>query len=475
VSGAPSSAPIAAGDLLANGRYRVEEVLGEGGMGVVCAATHVALNQRVAVKFLLPEALEHPQAVARFEREARASASLTSEHVVRVTDVGRLESGAPYFVMEFLEGEDLAQRLRRQGPLDVRTALSFLAQACEGLIEAHAKGLVHRDIKPSNLFLAKRASGRVVLKVIDFGIAKAELTQESGGHDLTRTSEIMGSPQYMSPEQLRDTKSVDARTDIWSLGAAFYECLTGRPPFTGESVTELVVRIATEDPPSPAQARPDLPPEVVAILQRCLTKKLAERYGSAAEILEAVESLRSSTSFRVGGLDGAMGSAPPLAFDETSGPISSTQNAMPRVLEQVDAAARGKSGSRVAPFALGAFGVLAVAGVALFSRTSGEVRVNAGDASVSAPAVTARASAPAVVADAPAASGEASTEPKPLAADSAPPAKVAPEQAAPESKVKAKAAKGKASPAKAEGEPPTRAPVEPKASESKRKYEPGFE
>jgi serine/threonine protein kinase len=485
VSGDPSSAPIAAGDLLANGRYRVEEVLGEGGMGVVCAATHVALNQKVAVKFLLPEALEHPQAVLRFEREARASASLTSEHVVRVTDVGKLESGAPYFVMEFLEGEDLAQRLRREGPLGVRAALALMSQACEGLMEAHAKGLVHRDIKPSNLFLAKRASGKSVLKVIDFGIAKAELTQESGGHELTRTSEIMGSPQYMSPEQLRDTKNVDARTDLWSLGAAFYECLTGRPPFTGESMTELVVRIATESPPSAALARPDLPAEVVAILERCLTKKLADRYGSAADLLEAVEALRGSTSFRVGGgfpsspgLEGAAGSGPHLAFDETAGPTSATRNGVPRLLEEVDSTSRAKRSSRAAPIAIGVASLLAIAGVVVFARTSGEVRVNVGaapPAAAAAPAAAAPAAAPSSVAEAPAASGQTVAAPKPPVADPASPAKVAPELGGPEAKVKAKVAKGKATAARPESEAPTAAPEKPKASETKRKYEPGFE
>jgi serine/threonine protein kinase len=387
-----SRSPIAPGDFLANGRYRVEHLLGEGGMGVVCAAEHVALGQQVAIKFLLPEALEHPHAVARFEREARASASLTSEHVVRVTDVGTLETGAPYFVMEFLEGEDLAERLRREGPLGVRPALALMGQACEGLIEAHSKGLVHRDIKPSNLFLARRASGKAVLKVIDFGIAKVELTEEAGGHDLTRTSEIMGSPQYMSPEQLRDTKNVDARTDLWSLGAAFYECLTGRPPFTGATMTELVVRIATEDAPRPTIVRPDLPAEVEAILQRCLAKRLDDRFASASELLDAIESLRGSATLRVA----SVGSAPAvstadesgayLAFDETSGPLSSTHAGLPTVAATPSTSSR----TRILAVALAAAVAAGIAVVGLRSRVDAHVEEKA------SPAVTIPALAPAL-------------------------------------------------------------------------------
>ena len=201
------------------GKYRVDRVVGEGGMGVVCVGTHLALGQRVAIKVLAAHVLGNEMAVARFEREARMSASLAHEHVVRVFDFGRTDSGAPFLVMEFLEGEDLAARIERDGPLPVAEALELLAEACEGLAEAHARGLVHRDLKPSNLFLARRATGATVLKVIDFGIAKD--AGALGSHAMTRTNDVMGSPQYMSPEQVRDAKNLDARTDVWSLGASF--------------------------------------------------------------------------------------------------------------------------------------------------------------------------------------------------------------------------------------------------------------
>ena len=477
MTAAATQAPVAAGDLLANGRYRVEEVLGEGGMGLVCAAKHVALGQKVAIKFLLPEALEHPQAAQRFEREARASASLTSEHVVRVTDVGTLETGAPYFVMEFLEGEDLAQRLRREGPLDVRTALSLMAQACEGLIEAHAKGLVHRDIKPSNLFLAKRASGKSVLKVIDFGIAKAELTQDVGGHELTRTSEIMGSPQYMSPEQLRDTKNVDARTDIWSLGAAFYECLAGRPPFTGETMTELIVRIATEAPPLLLEVRPDIPPELCALLERCLTKPLLDRFESAAQLLEAIEAIRGSATFRAAlfprraRVNGAGDSGPFIDFDETAGPISATRSALPRGVALDVAPKRQGRGVAIVAVAL-----LCVVALGMAFRPGR-------DATTVAPSAQATASAPpsaalpvdvgtAAVQGAPAAQlAEPEAAPKPADKTTEPA-----DGAAPSAREKPAAKVVKSAPTAPSARPVAMPPEGASKSDKKaRSYDPGFE
>lgn len=476
-----SSAPIAPGDVLANGRYRVDSVLGEGGMGVVCAATHVALDQKVAIKFLLPEALEHRQAVARFEREARVSASMTSEHVVRVTDVGTLETGAPYFVMEFLEGEDLAQRLRRTGPLDPRAAVALMSQACEGLVEAHAKGLVHRDIKPSNLFLAKRAAGKAVLKVIDFGIAKADATTEGGGHELTRTSEIMGSPKYMSPEQLRDTKNVDARSDIWSLGASFFECLTGVPPFTGETITDLVVKIAIEPPLDPLTVRPDLSKGLVTILMRCLAKKPADRFASASDLIDALEALRGSmssmavsftdtgTPIRVADQSGSF-----MAFDATAATTSATQQ------ELREAAATATSHVVVAqkkpPFAMiaAAVAVLLVGGGLAWKAKGGAAREQANQpiAVVPAPSpVPTPASAP---------SQGSKPEAAPVAVD--PPVvatDAGPSSIPPTAGAQAKQAPTRVVPAKVVAAPSVApapaAAASAKDAEKKRRYDPGFE
>lgn len=216
-------------------KFEVERLLGRGGMGVVVQARHLELDQRVAIKLLKEGVLEGDEAVQRFTREARALAKLGGEHVVRVTDVGRLPQGTPYMVMEYLDGEDLSASLRRRGPLPPDEVADYLVQACAGLAEAHATGLVHRDLKPANLFLARRTDGTTQVKVLDFGIAKS-----IGGTRLTADFAVLGSPRYMSPEQLRAPRSVDARTDIWALGAIAFRLLTDKPPFAAEGLEQLM-------------------------------------------------------------------------------------------------------------------------------------------------------------------------------------------------------------------------------------------
>jgi len=224
-------APVREGEILA-GKYRVERVLGRGGMGVVVAARHVDLDDLVALKFLLPEALSDPDSVTRFLKEARASVRIKSEHVARVHDVGTLESGAPYIVMEYLEGSDLAAVLRNRGPCAVEDAVDYLAQACEAMAGAHSMGIVHRDLKPSNLMLVHRSDGSECVKVLDFGISKVlHDGGTSSSNRMTRSLTLLGSPSYMSPEQMMSTRDVDARTDIWALGAILYELLTGQRPY----------------------------------------------------------------------------------------------------------------------------------------------------------------------------------------------------------------------------------------------------
>ncbi|HTB76104.1 MAG TPA: serine/threonine-protein kinase [Polyangiaceae bacterium] len=215
------TAGVRQGDILAR-KYRVERVLGAGGMGVVVAACHLQLHQKVAIKFLLPEALSNAEAVERFAREARAAVKITSEHVARVIDVGTLDTGAPYMVMEFLEGHDLAQWVRLRGSLLLEQAVDFVLQACEALAEAHALGIVHRDLKPANLFIVRGADALHAVKVLDFGISKAAGLEVA----LTRTAAVMGSPLYMSPEQMAASRNVDARTNIWAMGIVLYELLT---------------------------------------------------------------------------------------------------------------------------------------------------------------------------------------------------------------------------------------------------------
>ena len=235
-------APVREGDILA-GKYRVEKVLGVGGMGVVVAAMHLELDKRVALKFLLKSAAENPAVVARFAREARAAAKIQSQHVARVSDVGTLENGIPYIVMEHLEGCDLSDVLTRQGPLPPGAAVDYVLQACEAIAEAHAAGFIHRDLKPSNLFLARQADGAEIVKVLDFGISKAVLVDSEPPTSvrqgaLTGTTEIFGSPMYMSPEQLKASRDVDARADIWALGIILYELCTGTSPFDRPTIAE---------------------------------------------------------------------------------------------------------------------------------------------------------------------------------------------------------------------------------------------
>ena len=284
--------PVAIGDVLA-GKYRVDSVLGVGGMGVVVAATHVQLEQKVALKFLLPGALQSKEAVERFLREAKAAVRLKSEHVAKVTDVGTLESGAPYMVMEFLQGADLS-RIVQETPLAIDEAVSFILQACEPIAEAHSIGIVHRDIKPQNLFVTRRVDGRPLIKVLDFGISKSIDTQT--GLSLTRTSSIMGSPLYMSPEQMRSTKSVDQRTDIWALGVVLYELITGRVPWEAEAVPELCLKVVQDEPDPPKSLKPTLSEGLQAVILKCLRKDPKERFQNVAELAAAIEPYAQSES-----------------------------------------------------------------------------------------------------------------------------------------------------------------------------------
>jgi serine/threonine-protein kinase len=250
------------------GRLRIDQLLGQGGMGVVAAATHLELGHRVAVKVMRDELAQSPTIVERFIREARAVVQLRTEHVCRVLDVGRLDSGAPYIMMELLEGADLARAIA-QRPLPVPIAVEYVVQACVALAEAHGAGIIHRDLKPANLFVTRRRDGGPLVKVLDFGIAKA---MTSDAH-LTQGSSILGSPGFMSPEQLQSPSDVDARTDIWALGVTLYQLITGRLPFFGTNPSEVAIKIAN-DPPAPLEVEPAL----AAVVMRCLAKPLAQRY-----------------------------------------------------------------------------------------------------------------------------------------------------------------------------------------------------
>ncbi|WP_437774440.1 serine/threonine-protein kinase [Sorangium sp. So ce1097] len=293
------------GDVIA-GKYRVEGVLGAGGMGIVVSALHVALGQRVAVKFLSPTAQQvFPDASARFLREARAAMAIKSEHVTRVLDVGALDGGSLYIVMELLTGLDLSQLLKsRDGaPLPVDEAVDMILQAGEAIAEAHSLGIIHRDLKLTNLFRTTDADGSPFVKVLDFGLSKLVAPDAGGGLEssLTLTSVIVGSPHYMSPEQIRSLKHADARSDIWALGVILYQLVSARRPFRGHSLPSICMSVATDTPRLIHSFLPDVPPALDAVIQRCLDKDVNARVQTVAELAEALApfaSPRASVSLR---------------------------------------------------------------------------------------------------------------------------------------------------------------------------------
>lgn len=264
------------GDILL-GKYRVEEVIGVGGMGRVIKASHLYLQQPVAIKILLQNMADSQSTVARFLREAQATVKLRSEHIARVMDVGTLPDGVPFMVMEFLDGHDLNQILRHHGPQMPQAVVDLMLQACEGIAEAHALGIIHRDIKPSNFFVTQRPDGSSLLKILDFGISKtpAEISE------LTGTQTVIGTPTYMAPEQMKAARGTDPRSDIWSMGVVMYQLLAGRPPFEAETYAALVLMVGHE-PPAPLHVA--VPAGLKDIVFRCLEKDPNNRIQNVGEL-----------------------------------------------------------------------------------------------------------------------------------------------------------------------------------------------
>jgi hypothetical protein len=368
-------------------RYRVEQPLGTGGMGVVCRATHLGLGTPVAIKVIRPEFAENEELVRRFLNEARRAALLQSERIARVQDVGQLPTGEPFLVMELLEGVELGDHLEEHGPLDVTDAVNIALQLAEGLEAAHQSGIVHRDIKPANTFLVRRGDGRFAVKILDFGISK-ELVE--GATTLTDAGQSLGSPWYMSPEQMMDASRVDERSDLWSLGVVLFEMLTGQRPFDGVTVPEVCAKVLTAPAPRLSEYRPDLPPELEAIVARCLEKEPSDRYADVASLGAALQDylLRNQ------------------ALAETSVEPSSYFESDRREGSIAPVAATRMSHRRRRRFAraLGLFGMvvaLGVLGLAFGRRTMASVRHGAAllraDAAVAAPSpvpAPARASTP---------------------------------------------------------------------------------
>jgi serine/threonine-protein kinase len=295
-----SSRPLV-GDVVA-GRYRIDSIAGEGGMGIVYEAEHVILRQRVALKILLPGALPSADALERFSVEASAIARISCEHVVRVMDAGTMLSGAPYLVMEYLHGQNLEQLLHARGPLPYAEAVDIALQTLEGLAHAHAAHVVHRDLKSANLFLAKTADGRHIIKLLDFGVAMT-----IDGHDDDR---IVGSPAYMSPEQLC-REAIDARTDLWSLGVVLYETLCGHVPFEG-TFAETVQGVLHGKATPLHERNLTIPAALSAVVERCLTRDLARRWDSALTLARALAPFAASAHGAVDRIERALANVAPV-------------------------------------------------------------------------------------------------------------------------------------------------------------------
>jgi serine/threonine-protein kinase len=279
------------GTMLA-GKLRVEQMIGRGAMGVVLKCTDTKLDRVVAVKIMTPGEAKDDAARARFLREAHAASSLASEHMTRVLEVGELDDGTPFFVMELLKGTLLETVIEKDGPPPVDIAIDWMLQALDVIGEAHLRGLVHRDLKPANLFLAERPNGPPIVKVMDFGVVK-NLLGAVGSRELTATGAVLGTPAYMAPEQIRAGGEIDPRTDVWACGVTLFELLTGKVPFESASIPAMMSKVLKEPAPSLRSLRPDVPERLDAIVARCLAKEPKERFADAGELGRALAALRT--------------------------------------------------------------------------------------------------------------------------------------------------------------------------------------
>ncbi len=301
-------------------KYDIIRVIGRGGMGTVYEAVNTAIGKRVAMKFIDADTVNNADAVARFQREAQAASAVESAHIVDIFDSGISEEGQPYIVMELLRGEDLGHRIKRCGRLDLPEAVHVTAQILRGLARAHQAGIVHRDLKPDNIFLVDRDDDPSFTKILDFGISKVRRRGETPVHTLTRQGTVLGTPFYMSPEQAQALPDVDARSDLWAVGAILYECLTGRPPYTGGSYEQVIVNICMNDAEDVRAYNPGVPELVALVIARALARDRDERFQDAREFLDALRSGSGALISSRGGEDGFVGV---VSSDPALMPISS--------------------------------------------------------------------------------------------------------------------------------------------------------
>jgi eukaryotic-like serine/threonine-protein kinase len=436
---------ITVGELIKD-KYRVERVLGEGGMGFVVAAHHVGLDQKVAIKFLHAHMLADKGVVERFAREARAASKLKSDHVARVVDVDVLPDGTPFIVMEYLEGTDLQGLVSSDAALPVGVAVACIVEACDAIGEAHRRGIVHRDIKPANLFLADLGGGKTRVKVLDFGISKMDAQEPEQRSRITRNQSAMGTAEYMSPEQMRSARDVDARTDIWALGVSLYELFTRSVPFSGESFAEICTAVMSQQPPPPSRLRPDVPAGLDVVVLRCLEKDPARRYASIDALVAALAPFAASgdaasgrasvplmpagiesmptVSARQGAADGTLPSEVAVGLTGTTAAVLSAAPQGPSTIGAVSSGRRSRSGSSILMFVVGGVVVLGLGGgaLALALRRSTDVVIAAPPSPPPTAAASASGSAPPpVVVPSVAPADEASAAPSAVASAPAQP------------------------------------------------------
>ena len=363
------------------GRYRVVRKLGDGAMGAVYEAENVLIRRHVAIKVLHPHVAERADALRRFEREAQAAGRIGSPHIVEVLDMGELEGGARFLVMELLEGTTLAQRIREAGRLSAEEAASLVLQLLAGLSAAHAADIVHRDLKPANVFLAQSGAGAEFVKILDFGVSKFA----AAGDDMAATGGglVLGTPFYMSPEQAKGTRHIDHRSDLYAVGVILYECVTGKVPFEAETLNELIFRIVLEAPPPVESIVPDLDPAFVAILRKAMAREVGDRFQTAREMHDALAHWLAPDRARVG-LD--------------------TSSAL--LWAAVPPRQRGRRTTGERAVVLGLLATLAAGGVTLFAVRPWH---DGGAASVPLSARPAVAAAPVSTGDAPSPSADPST------------------------------------------------------------------